>query len=119
MSLRRRAPSRPNEYDLLLVTDLLTVPAESIALLYRHRWTVELFFRWFKCVLGFQRLIFESREGMEIMVYCALIASLLISLWTGRKPTRRTLEMVQLYFQGWAQLDELQAHIAGPKTADA
>ena len=105
----------PTEYDLLLVTDQLDLPAETIALLYRWRWTIELFFRWFKCVLGFQHLIFESRRGVEIMVYCALIASLLISLWTGRKPTRRTLEMVQLYFQGWAELDELEAHIASLK----
>ena len=105
----------PTEYDLLLVTDQLDLPAETIALLYRWRWTVELFFRWFKCVLGFQHLIFESRRGVEIMVYCALIASLLISLWTGRKPTKRTLEMVQLYFQGWAELDELEAHIASLK----
>lgn len=102
----------PEACDLLLMTDQLDLPAETIALLYRWRWTVELFFRWFKCVLGFQHLIFESRRGVEIMVYCALIVSLLISLWTGRKPTRRTLEMVQLYFQGWATLDELEAHIA-------
>jgi len=105
----------PTEYDLLLMTDQLGLPAETVALLYRWRWTVELFFRWFKCVLGFQHLIFESRRGVEIMVYCALIASLLISLWTGRKPTKRTLEMVQLYFQGWAELDELEAHIASLK----
>jgi len=105
----------PEEYDLLLMTDLLDLPAETISLLYRWRWTIELFFRWFKCVLGFQHLIFESRRGVEIMVYCALIASLLISLWTGRKPTKRTLEMVQLYFQGWAELDELEAHIASLK----
>ena len=105
----------PTEYDLLLMTDQLDLPAETIALLYRWRWTVELFFRWFKCVLGFQHLIFESRRGVEIMVYCALIASLLISLWTGRKPTKRTLEMVQLYFQGWAELDELEAHITSLK----
>ena len=92
----------------------MDLPAETIALLYRYRWTIELFFRWFKCVLRFQHLIFESREGVEIIVYCALIASLLITLWTGRKPTKRTLEMVQLYSQGWAELDELEDHIARP-----
>ena len=105
----------PEEYDLVLMTDQLDLPAESIALLYQWRWMIELFFRWFKCVLGFQHLIFESRAGVEIMVYCALTASLLISLWTGRKPTKRTLEMVQFYFQGWATLDELEAHIASLK----
>ena len=108
----------PDEYDLLLATDRMDLPAEVIALLYRYRWTIELFFRWFKCVLRFQHLVFESREGVEIMVYCALIASLLITLWTGRKPTKRTLEMVQFYFQGWAELDELEDHIARLKPND-
>ena len=108
---------RPEEYDVLLVTDRLDLPAETVAMLYRYRWQVELFFRWLKCVLGLGHMIFESRRGLEIVVYCALIATLLIALWTGRKPTKRTLEMVQLYFQGWAELDELEAHIASLKPA--
>ena len=115
VSSKKTFRHRPREYDILLVTDLMEPPAESVALLYRYRWTIELFFRWFKCVLRFQHLIFESRRGMAIMVYCALIVSLLIALWSGRKPTKRTLEMVQLYFQGWAELDELEAHIAALK----
>jgi IS4 transposase len=116
VSSKKTFRHRPKEYDLLLATDLMHVPAEVIATLFRYRWTIELFFRWFKCVLGFSHLICESREGVQIMVYCALIVSLLITLWTGRKPTRRTLEMIQLYFQGWAELDELEAHIEGLKT---
>jgi len=38
-------------YTLWLVTDRLDLPAEMVALAYRYRWTIELFFRWFKCVL--------------------------------------------------------------------
>jgi hypothetical protein len=41
----------------------------------------------------------------------ALIASLLIALWTGRKPTKRTWEMIQFYLIGWATLEELERHI--------
>ena len=110
---------RPTEYDMLLVTDRMDLPAEVIALLYRYRWTIELFFRWFKCVLRFDHLLFESQEGVQILVYCALIASLLVTLWTGCKPTKRTLEMIQLYFQGWATLEELEAHLAGLKPVEA
>jgi len=119
VSSKKTFRHRPTEYDMLLVSDRLDLPAETIALLYRYRWTIELFFRWFKCVLKFNHLMFESKRGIEILVYCALIASLLITLWTGRKPTKRTLEMVQLYFQGWAQLDELEEHIASLKRNDA
>ncbi len=59
-----------------------------------------------------------SENGIKIQVYCALIASLLIRLWTGRKPTKRTFEMICLYFQGWATMDELMKHIEGLKIED-
>ena len=56
--------------------------------------------------------------GVAIQVYTALIASLLITLWVGRKPTKRTYEMLCLYFQGWASLDELTAPLNKLKAAD-
>lgn len=96
---------------LLLATSRLDLDAELVALGYRFRWTVELFFRWLKCILGCRHLLATSRAGVTIQVYLALIASLLISLWVGRKPTIRTLEMLQFYFTGWATEEELLAHI--------
>jgi IS4 transposase len=98
---------------LLLATDRLELDAELVALAYRFRWSVELFFRWFKCILGCRHLLSTSQNGVTIQLYVGIIASLLISLWTGKKPTKRTLEMLQLYFAGWATLEELQAHIDG------
>jgi hypothetical protein len=96
---------------LLLASNCLDLDAACIALGYKFRWTVELFFRWFKCILGCRHLLANSRQGVTIQVYLAIIASLLISLWAGRKPTVRTLEMIQFYFQGWATEAELTAHI--------
>lgn len=96
---------------LILATSRLDLAAELVALAYRFRWTVELFFRWLKCVLGCRHLLANSRNGVTIQVYLAIIASLLISLWAGRKPTVRTLEMIQFYFIGWATEDELMAHL--------
>jgi hypothetical protein len=103
--------SAKEEYDLWLVSDRLDLSAETIALLYRYRWQVELFFRWFKCVLGCKHLLSLSPEGLEIQIYAALIATLLIVLWTGRKPNRRTLTAVGLYLQGLADEEELKAFI--------
>ena len=96
---------------LLLATDRLDLAAELVALGYRFRWPVELFFRWFKCILGRRHLLAESRNGVTIQVYVAIIASLLLSLWVGKKPTKRTFEMFCLFFAGWATEAELQAHI--------
>jgi hypothetical protein len=98
---------------LLLATDRLELDAELVALGYRFRWAVELFFRWFKCILGCRHLLSTSRNGVTIQLYVGIIASLLISLWTGHKPTKRTLEMLQFYFSGWASIEEVQAHLDG------
>jgi hypothetical protein len=97
---------------LLLVTDRLDLPAEVIGLIFRHRWTVEIFFRFFKHVLGCRHLLSTKQEGVKLQTYAAIIACLLIALWTGRKPTLRTYEMICYYLMGWAQEDELLAHIA-------
>lgn len=100
-----------DEYDVWLVTDRLDLTAEVVALLYRYRWQIELFFRWFKCVLGCKHLLSESPAGIAIQVYAALLATLLIMLWTQRKPNRMTLTMVGLYLQGWADEEELMAYL--------
>jgi Transposase DDE domain len=97
---------------LLIATNLLDLPAWIIALIYRYRWTIEIFFRFFKHVLGCRHLLSEDPVGIEIQTYCAIIACMLISLWTGRKPTLRTYEMICHYFTGLAEEDELLAHLA-------
>lgn len=114
----RRTKRDGSPEELWLLTDRLDLPAELVALAYRYRWTVELFFRWFKCILGCRHLLATDANGVAIQVYVALIASLLIVLWTGRKPTKRTWEMIQLYLQGWASLDELERHLASWPAAD-
>ena len=97
---------------LLIATNLLDLPAWTIALIYRYRWTIEIFFRFFKHTLGCRSLLSHDPVGIEIQTYCAIIACMLMSLWTGRKPTLRTYEMICYYFIGWAEEDELLAHIA-------
>ena len=101
-----------------LLTNKLDLPAELVALGYHYRWTIELFFRWLKCVLGCKQLLTTSANGVELQIYTALIASLLTVLWTGRKPTKRTWEMLQFYFQGWASLEEVEAHLEKRKLMD-
>jgi hypothetical protein len=97
---------------LLIATNLLDLPAWIIALIYRYRWTIEVFFRFFKHVLGCRHLLSHDPVGIKIQTYCAIIACMLISMWTGRKPTLRTYEMICYYFTGMAEEDELLAHLA-------
>ena len=79
---------------------------------------LEIFFRFFKHVLGCRHLLSHRADGIKIQVYMAIIACMLITLWSGRKPTLRTGEMMQFYFTGWATEEELDAHIAKLKKQD-
>jgi hypothetical protein len=104
---------------LRLVTNLLDVPAEIIALLYHYRWTIEIFFRFFKQILGCRHLLSHSQNGIEIQTYCAIIVCMLISLWTDKKPTLLTCAMICWYLMGVADVDEVLAHIDKLKKRDA
>lgn len=108
----------PSDGILRIATNLLDVPADMIALLYHYRYTIELFFRFFKHILGCRHLLSDDPDGVRIQTYCAIIACMLISLWTNRKPTLRTYEMICYYFIGWASTDELLAHFEKLKKHD-
>jgi IS4 transposase len=96
---------------VFLLTDQLDLPAELVALAYRNRWTVELFFRWLKCILGCRHWLGESLNALTIQVYVGLIASLLLAIWSRQKFNKRTFEMVCHFFAGWATEEELQRHL--------
>lgn len=103
---------------ILIVTDRLDLPPDVVALLYKHRWQVEIFFRFFKHVLGCRHLLSHCDNGIELETYAAIIACLLIALWTGRKPTLTTYRMLCWYFTGWADEEELLRHINKLKQQD-
>jgi IS4 transposase len=64
---------------LRIATNLLDVPAEIIALLYAYRWTIEIFFRQFKHLLGCRHLLSHNQNGITIQTYCAIIACLVLN----------------------------------------
>ena len=101
----------------LLFTDRDDLDADLVSLIYRHRWQIELFFKWIKCILGCRHWLAESAAGMTIQIYSALIASVLLVLWTGRKPTLRQWEALQFYWMGWVTLEELTEVLTQKKSA--
>jgi Transposase DDE domain len=104
---RRTAASQ----DIVLVTNLLDVPVEIVVLLYRFRWLIELFFRWLKCVLSCRHLLSQDPRGIQIQMYCALIACLLIQLACPIQPNQWTYKLLCLYQQGWATEEEVLEHL--------
>jgi len=108
----KTARGGPEQGDtILVVTDRLDLPADVIGLIYQCRWQIEIFFRFFKHVLGCRHLLSTDKNGIELETYAAIIACLLIALWTGRKPTLSTYRMLCWYFSGWADEEELLRHI--------
>lgn len=94
---------------LVLVTDRKDLSADLIALIYRYRWQVELFFKWIKCIFGCRHLLAESPRGVAIQIYLALIAAMLLTRMIGKRPTKRQMERIQFYILGQCSLDELEA----------
>jgi hypothetical protein len=72
-----------NQKQVVLVTDLLDVPAHVIAAIYRRRWQIELFFKWLKTYASFDHLISHHPNGVRFQFYVAVIATLLLHLATG------------------------------------
>lgn len=79
--------------EVRLLTTLLDVPAKSIGQLYRHRWSIELFFRWLKCVAKVKHLFCESANGITMQFYVMIIATVLMHLRTGQRPSKYTYAM--------------------------
>lgn len=99
---------------LALATNLsgARLPAHTAGVLYRKRWQVELFFRWIKCILKCRHFLAESERGVAIQLYLALIAALIIQLYTGSRPRKRVWEMLQWYCAGMVKPEEMEKFLA-------
>jgi hypothetical protein len=109
----RRVIIQGEKEKLILITNQPPeqLPAELISLIYRYRWQIELFFKWLKCILGCRHWLAHSSQGVAIQVYCALIAALLLFSYTGKKPSRRQMELIHCYVLGYVSDEELIEHL--------
>ncbi len=106
-----QSPDEPGGV-IRLLTNLLEVEAWAIALLYRYRWQVELFFRWLKCFANFAHWISESRRGVLLSFYVAVIGVLLMYLHTGAKPSKYAFSLLGLVASGASTLEEIAPILA-------
>jgi hypothetical protein len=106
-----RSPDEPGGV-IRLLTNLLELDARIVAMLYRYRWQVELFFRWLKCFANFAHLISESREGVLLSFYVAVIGVLLMYLHSGAKPSKYAFSLLGLVAAGASTLEEISPILA-------
>jgi len=117
---KHAAPEKTaTEHELILLTDRFDLDPAEVVALYNYRWQIEVFFRWFKCVMKCRHLFAETRNGMALQIYAALIASLLVLIYTRRKPTKQLLFLLQCYLQGTLAWKYVEAEIARTKPVSA
>lgn len=81
----------------ILLTNNLTASAETIAELYRNRWSVELFFKWIKQHLHIKKFWGTSENAVCIQIYCAIITYCLIAIVQHDMELERSIyEIIQI-----------------------
>lgn len=69
-----------NNRTLVFYSNNFKVSAEQIALLYKYRWRVELFFKWMKQHLRIKEFYGTSENAVQIQIYAALTAYCLVAI---------------------------------------
>lgn len=64
-----------------VATDRTDLSAEQIATIYKLRWTIESFFKWWKKYLNVYHLIARSKYGLMVQILGGLISYLLMSIY--------------------------------------
>ena len=79
--LRRiRFKDPDNGKTLIFLTNNTTLPALTIAALYKQRWQVELFFKWIKQHLRIKKFLGTSENAVKTQIWCAVSTYVLIAI---------------------------------------
>lgn len=65
---------------LVFLTNNMNLTAQEIALLYKKRWEVEIFFRWMKQHLKIKSFWGTTLNAVKVQIYCAIIAYCLVAI---------------------------------------
>ena len=65
---------------LVFLTNNTSLPALTIAALYKSRWQVELFFKWIKQHLRIKRFLGNSENAVKTQIWCAVSTYVLIAI---------------------------------------
>ena len=66
--------------DLVLLTNHFSLPASTIAALYKARWQVELFFKWIKQHLRIKKFYGHSENAVKTQIWIAVSVYVLIAI---------------------------------------
>jgi len=93
------------ERTFVYITNNTELTASQIALLYKNRWRVELFFKWIKQHLKIKSFWGNSENAVKIQIYTAIISYCLVAIVGQQmKLKRSTYEILQIL--GFSLLDK-------------
>jgi hypothetical protein len=70
---------KKNGEELWFLTNIKDLSSYDVALAYKNRWSIEVLFKFLKQHLQFKTFISYSTNGMQIYLYCLLIAAILFT----------------------------------------
>ena len=83
--------------EFVFITNNFRISALQIALLYKHRWSIELFFKWIKQHLRIKTFWGYSENAVRIQLYSAIIAYLTIAIMKEKMKLKQTnYEILQI-----------------------
>jgi len=83
--------------ELIFLTNNTSLKANEIALLYKKRWEVEIFFKWMKQHLKIKSFWGTTVNAVKIQIYCAIIAYCLVAIIGSKlKIDRPIYEILQI-----------------------
>jgi hypothetical protein len=116
LKLRRiRYYDQESKREFVFLTNNFDLTALEIALLYKNRWKIELFFKWIKQHLKVKTFWGTTENAVRIQIYCAIITYCLVAI-IGKelKINRTTYEILQIL--GMSLLDKTPVNELFTKT---
>jgi Transposase DDE domain/Domain of unknown function (DUF4372) len=84
-------------YVYVFLTNNFDISAYSVALLYKHRWQIELFFKWIKQHLKIKAFWGHSENAVKTQICIALCSYLIVAILKKRLNLKRNLyEILQI-----------------------
>ncbi len=119
--LRRLRVRDPDDsQSIVVLTNHFALPAPTIGALYRHRWQIELFFKWIKQHLRIKSFYGTSPNAVKTQVWIAVAVYVLIAIVRKRLRLDASLyELLQILSVTLFEQTPLECALRGPSLHDA
>jgi hypothetical protein len=90
--------NKKDDKQYCFLTNDFELSAKDVALAYRRRWDIEVFFRFLKQELNVSHLVSLNRNGVQVMLYMTLIVAMMVLMYKkgnelGYKTAKRRMAM--------------------------